>query len=107
MDLLLRRLQEHRDPGEPGRGTPGRRQERVQGGRARPDPWLGLSGAGGRLAVGLRLLDACSQKVSVRVTSVPPGLQSLVRSWYISVRMVVLVPPFPSLPVNLVLQGTC
>ena len=34
MDLLLRRLQEHRDPGEPGRGTPGRRQERVQrGGR--------------------------------------------------------------------------
>ena len=30
----------------------------MQGGRARLEPWLGLSGAGGRPALGLRLPEA-------------------------------------------------
>ena len=107
MDLLLRRPQEHRGPRGTQSWDPREEAGMGAGGQDPAGTLAGASGAGGRPALGLRLPDARSWKVSVQVTSVPPGLRSLVRSWHISVRMMVLVPPFPSLPVNLVLQGTC
>ena len=57
MGLLPRRPQEHRGPSSPVVGPP-EEAGAGAGGRARPGPRVGLSGADGRPALGLRLPDA-------------------------------------------------